>query len=736
MKTPWILVAPLALLFACPTPTNNPTSRPVTTRESNADASETWLPSQIGMTSEATEIDRLEDLRDDGNGRLQMLARDARPEVKGRALLALGRLRSPSVIPALVEALSDKNANVRKVAAFAAGLLGDKATSTLEDGLQANLLREDVPFVRRELLLALARIGKENTAPTLIAGLAERETKATAALAIGLYAQRGQKLSDGLEQVLDPLLDHEDVLVRYGAAFAFMRAKRVTTHMMARAQLETDAETRALLARAAGGATPTQELSATQISGTLLLLATEDQDWRVRVEALRGLAKGGPDRLPFLDSAVLRNFTQTLKTSNGTAGPLMHPVLAGLEALEGSIKGLPPETPPTTLNGVKEIYQKTAPQNDTEAASQIGLDEANCRAALILDLIDAKGPNRVKSCGSGKTNLWRREVLTAQLWRELGKKDKAIAEKGLRELLKSPLALVRAEAIDALGTLPEDTAQDALRAALDDQNIAVASTAVERIASRAKAEKPILDKEAVAPLIKLLYRLTAPADAESIAGIYSALAVLGDPASTEIYMALQSGLSDSNAAIKNAAEEAKSKIYASTPMPQLKVKTVMLTASPAKGPKAGEPVNVPAKGTKLKVETTKGELTFELLVEDAPRTCANFADLAKSGYFDGLVFHRVVSDFVIQGGDPEGTGWGGPGWAIRDELSPVQYQKGAVGLALGGPDTGGSQWFVMHTYQPHLDTRYPLWGKLTAGQEIVDSIQVGDVIKKVTVVAP
>ena len=124
------------------------------------------------------------------------------------------------------------------------------------------------------------------------------------------------------------------------------------------------------------------------------------------------------------------------------------------------------------------------------------------------------------------------------------------------------------------------------------------------------------------------------------------------------------------------------------------------------------------------------------MVEDAPRTCANFADLARSGYFDGLVFHRVVSDFVIQGGDPEGTGWGGPGWAIRDELSPQQYQKGAVGLALGGPDTGGSQWFVMHTYQPHLDTRYPLWGKLTEGQEIVDSIQVGDVIKKVTVVAP
>lgn len=740
MKKLWLYAAPLALLLGCPTPKTNPTSAPTTgpTETSEGPSASEWLPTQIGATKEAEEILRLEDLRDEGNGRLTTLAKDPRPEVRARALLALGRLRDPKWANALTEGLNDKAPAVRRVAAFSCSLLGEKAPQTIEDALKASLLQERDDIVRGEMLLALARTGKEGAAATLIAGLSEKRILATSTLAVGLYAQRNQKVPDGIEQVLDPLLHHADVSVRYGTAYAMMRTKKATPHTVARAQLEPDPEIRALLARAVGNAVASKDLTPAQISGALLVLSS-DSDWRVRVEALRSLAKGGAARVAFLDGAVLANLKLALSAPNGTEGPAIHPVTAGLEALQGLLQGLPADAPPPpTLTGIPEIYKLTSPTNPAllTEKSLVGVDMIHCQAALLLDLLAQKGPDKVKSCGSGKTNPWRRETFTAQVLKAHAAKDKATAEKGLRELLKSKTPRVRAEAVDALGSLPDGAAQDALRAALEDEDFAVAATAVETISARAKAEKPFIDKDAIEPLIKLLYRVTSPADAETIVAIYGALALLANPPSIEVYLALQSGIADNNAAVKGAAQEAEAKLYANAPPPQVKVKLTPLTQSPAKGPKAGELTTKVASGTTAVVETTKGTFTFALLSEVAPYTCQSFVNLAQSGYFNGLSFHRVVPDFVIQGGDPHGDGWGGPGYAIRDELSPEPYTRGAVGMALGGPDTGGSQWFVMHGYQPHLDTRYPVWGRIVSGQEVVDAIQVGDVMTKVSIVSP
>jgi cyclophilin family peptidyl-prolyl cis-trans isomerase len=114
-------------------------------------------------------------------------------------------------------------------------------------------------------------------------------------------------------------------------------------------------------------------------------------------------------------------------------------------------------------------------------------------------------------------------------------------------------------------------------------------------------------------------------------------------------------------------------------------------------------------------------------------TVMNFVTLARRGYFDGSTFHRVVPNFVDQDGDPTGTGNGGPGYEIRDELNPIEYGEGTVGMALSGPDTGGSQWFVTHAPQPHLDGIYTVFGQVTSGQDVVERIEQGDRITRVTV---
>jgi cyclophilin family peptidyl-prolyl cis-trans isomerase len=133
------------------------------------------------------------------------------------------------------------------------------------------------------------------------------------------------------------------------------------------------------------------------------------------------------------------------------------------------------------------------------------------------------------------------------------------------------------------------------------------------------------------------------------------------------------------------------------------------------------------------LETSKGTVQIELAVLDAPLTVENFVALARRGYFDGLQLHRVVPAFVVQDGDPRGDGTGGPGYSIRDELNDRPYQRGTVGMALSGPDTGGSQWFITHAPQPHLEGRYTVFGQVVKGMEVVDQLEVGDTITRVRV---
>ncbi len=138
---------------------------------------------------------------------------------------------------------------------------------------------------------------------------------------------------------------------------------------------------------------------------------------------------------------------------------------------------------------------------------------------------------------------------------------------------------------------------------------------------------------------------------------------------------------------------------------------------------------------KVSMETNKGPIEIELYASAAPKTVNNFVFLAQEGFYNGVSFHRVIADFVIQGGDPTGTGTGGPGYRFEDEFdgNPHQHERGSLSMANAGPGTNGSQFFICHSPQPHLDGRHTVFGKVTKGLDIVDAIEPGDEMVKVTV---
>ena len=135
-------------------------------------------------------------------------------------------------------------------------------------------------------------------------------------------------------------------------------------------------------------------------------------------------------------------------------------------------------------------------------------------------------------------------------------------------------------------------------------------------------------------------------------------------------------------------------------------------------------------------ETSKGTIRLELFEDKTPKTVDNFESLCEKQFYDGLTFHRVIPDFMIQGGCPEGTGTGGPGYTFEDEFHPELKHDGpgVLSMANAGPNTNGSQFFITHVPCPHLDGRHSVFGKVLEGQDVVDSIEQGDIMTTVRVV--
>jgi len=143
----------------------------------------------------------------------------------------------------------------------------------------------------------------------------------------------------------------------------------------------------------------------------------------------------------------------------------------------------------------------------------------------------------------------------------------------------------------------------------------------------------------------------------------------------------------------------------------------------------------PAKKYVATFDTSRGQIVCELFAKDAPKTVNNFVFLAREKFYDGTVFHRVIGDFMIQGGDPTGTGRGGPGYKFEDETkgSPNKHKVGSLSMANAGPNTNGSQFFITHVVTGHLDGKHTVFGQVTKGQDVVDAVAQGDQLKSVSI---
>ncbi|HEX7078787.1 MAG TPA: HEAT repeat domain-containing protein [Candidatus Eisenbacteria bacterium] len=249
----------------------------------------------------------------------------------------------------------------------------------------------------------------------------------------------------------------------------------------------------------------------------------------------------------------------------------------------------------------------------------------------------------------------------------------------------------------------------ALREALGAKDFSVVCSAAEALGA-------LGDTASVPALAALFHRAGAPDDADVRASASTALAAIKTPAALD---SLRPARSDPDRRVRGIATAAlgmPADSVAAEPAPPLRVDP--LPARPARA---------------AVVVTERGAIRIALDPAAAPRTVENFARLARSGYFDGLAFHRVVPDFVIQDGCPRGDGWGGPGYAIPCEYNDLPYAEGTVGMALSGKDTGGSQWFVTLSPQPRLEGRYTVFGKVTSGMGVVERIMPGDRIVKIVV---
>lgn len=271
---------------------------------------------------------------------------------------------------------------------------------------------------------------------------------------------------------------------------------------------------------------------------------------------------------------------------------------------------------------------------------------------------------------------------------------------GQRQLRYGAARAAAALSWERAGGVVERLADDA------DPRVAVAAT----VAAAAMAARPDLDPDTRAAIRALLLRL---ADADDVRQRAPALRGL---------LPLLDGAHESSELV---AAEAASRFPREAPQDpeyyrDIVRRYVVPTMEDRRRPMA-------------EIATPHGRIRLELLAEEAPLTVHNFITLANDGYYDNGVWHRVVPNFVLQDGAPAGDPSGGPGWAIRDEINRVRYGRGVLGMALSGPDTGGSQWFITHAPQPHLDGGYTVFGRVTAGEQAMDRVVQGDNVVSVRV---
>jgi cyclophilin family peptidyl-prolyl cis-trans isomerase/HEAT repeat protein len=625
---------------------------------------------------------------------LLTLLTDREARIRRRAALAVGRTRLVEAVPALVPVLStDAEPEVRQMAAFALGLLGDASAA---DPLIAALNDGD-PLVQGRAAEALGLIAHKPAAGA-IAAMMTPHTKAGAlegiapddleypksaaveAVRLGMYALVRLADYDALASVF---LDArgEPISRWWPVAYAFRRVNDPRAGSVLLALLRGDGTfTRAFAARGLGVAK-----EARAVEPLTAVAANSKEVTNVRVEAVRALADLGAT----------------------TAGEALEKIVAALT-----------EDPNLRL----------------EALTALGTLRRPASVDLFIDLLTDPWPS-----------------MRAAAFGALARVDADTFVTAISGLDPDPEWTVRAALATALGLLGLDRGQPRLLEMLTDNDqrvipavltalVAIRSpTAEATLIDRLTADDPVVRQTAANGLVRLTSRngvtplVDAYGRAEKDPTHVARAAILA--AVVELDRAAAQPLLDRALEDHDWAMRVRAAALVKTVDPSADVARRIRPAPPIGPPELNDltPMINPTVSPVAYVDTTKGMIQIELAVIDAPRTVANFVSLARRNFLGASAIHRVVPNFVVQDGDPRGDGHGGPGYTIRDEINQRPYLRGTVGMALSWEDTGGSQFFITHAPQPHLDGRYTVFGRVTDGMDVVDRLQQGDQIRSVRI---
>lgn len=596
--------------------------------------------------------------------------------VRSMATLSIGQVHATSAASRLRTLLTDSDTSVSATAAYALGLLRDSASNAA----LASVLRSQSPAAT-EAAWALGEIGA-SARLAIEDGLSDATLSGTARSALLLASAKLRPVP--VSRVV-PHLSASSERVRWAAAYAIGRtASPGGVRALFGGVADVSADVRMMVAsglakRAAGD-------SLADTARSALRRLASDRDARVRVNAYRALASYGE-----LDRAV---------------------IVGGLKDRDANVRVAIAQAIATVLDSTRAPWIAVW-SADTGFAYRSAVLASAARKGVALDSNDTwlRSPN------------WRARL--ASLAAGAASADATVRSRRARALLADQNAQVRAMALSVLlgDTLNAD--REALRRAALSDTAAAVRLAISESLDRMPAS------EATSLAVRL-YR-AALADRENDARLSALRAIAAT------WKRDSSSIPDSVRALVRDLPRP------SDPLERSSVATLSLVNW---GSAHGEPqppafyegvvrsVIMPSlagRPPRAVFRTERGSMTVQLLGAAAPLTVQNFVTLVRRGYYSGTAFHRVVPNFVAQDGDPTGTGEGGPGYAIRDEFNRVRYTRGTVGMALSGPDTGGSQYFFCHSAQPHLDGHYTVFAQLVDGAAVLDRIVQGDRILSITV---
>ncbi len=653
------------------------------------------------------------------------IAASGGPGLREELAVSLGRVPSAEGRPVLLGMLEDKEPSVRRAAAFALGEMEDEGAKSATSGL----LQAAVDPDRETGRLAVESLGKIG-ADVVAVGLA---------LAPLPEPERWARLTPSLFR----FKQEERVPLGVAALAAASGEEPKPGGKPAKSARGTPRSDRGELRFFAAYALARDPLpgAAEPLRGLL-----GDSDPRIRGWAARALGQvgGGEDLarlLPLLAAAELPPVIQALRAGRQLVveGKVITPsALAAREAWRAPLLALLSDPRSGVRSTAIDAAAVWLPDADLAAALAERVEKGSGRerglalvalatgkaprAAELIAL--AIGPRPAETPGVGAESGALEDLETSDLRAHAAEAAGKLGAVGALDLLaqdQSPAVRGAVAAARLARLAPDDTAggEKLAAAILADPDGGVRLAALDWL-----GEHPVLLMAALGPAVAKA--LVDESEEPGLAGLRAlgarAKAVVADrPAALEMagYVVEKEGYVLRRAAIALFKE-------LEAPAPEL-----LPPDDSRRTDDYREILERTWGGHRIAIETEKGMITVDLTCRAAPLTCLSFLQLAAQGFFDGLTFHRVVPDFVIQGGDPRGDGVGGPGYSIRDEIGRLRYERGVLGMALAGPDTGGSQFFLTLSPQPHLDGGFTAFGKVVAGDAVLDLIQGGDRIVRI-----